>query len=41
MSDLSNKKLIWDPKAERFGDDEKANKMLQIPHRKPWELSAI
>jgi hypothetical protein len=35
------KKLTWDPKAERFGDDEKANKMLQIPHRKPWELSAI
>jgi myo-inositol 2-dehydrogenase/D-chiro-inositol 1-dehydrogenase len=35
------KKLSWDPKAEKFTDDEKANKMLKIPHRKPWELSVI
>jgi myo-inositol 2-dehydrogenase/D-chiro-inositol 1-dehydrogenase len=33
------KKLAWDPKAERFTDDDKANKMLKIPHRKPWEMS--
>ncbi|MBW8015710.1 MAG: hypothetical protein FVQ82_05950 [Planctomycetes bacterium] len=32
------KKLNWNPKTERFTNDEKANKMLKIPHRKPWEL---
>ena len=32
------KKLSWDPKNERFADDEKANRMLKIPHRKPWGL---
>ena len=31
-------KLNWDPKAERFIDDDKANKMLYISYRKPWGL---
>lgn len=32
------KKLNFNPDTERFTNDEKANKMLQIPHRKPWKL---
>ncbi len=32
------KKLDWNPDTERFTNDEKANKMLKIPHRKPWGL---
>ena len=35
------KKLTWDPKTELFANDEKANNMLKIPHRKPWELKAM
>ena len=35
------KKLTWDPKKERFAADEKANKVLKIPHRKPWQLAAM
>ena len=30
------KKLSWDPKAERFTNDDTANEMLCIPYRKPW-----
>ncbi|MCF7956076.1 MAG: Gfo/Idh/MocA family oxidoreductase [Phycisphaerae bacterium] len=35
------KKLNWDPKAERFTNDDGANKMLVIGHRKPWELEKM
>lgn len=28
----------WDPQAERFRNDEKANEMLSRPMRKPWTL---
>ena len=28
----------WDPKTERFKNDEKANEMLSRPMRKPWSL---
>ena len=28
----------WDPKTERFTNDEKANEMLSRPMRKPWSL---
>ncbi len=34
------RKLNWDPTAERFIDDDKANKMLHISYRKPWGLTA-
>jgi len=35
------KKLTWDPVAERFADDARANKMLEVSYRKPWELGAM
>ena len=30
------RKLRWDPRAERFIDDEAANAMLDYDHREPW-----
>lgn len=32
------RKLRWDPVAERFIDDEEANRMLDYPHRQPWVI---
>lgn len=32
------KRLDWDPKTERFGNDEEADKMLQRSYREPWGL---
>jgi myo-inositol 2-dehydrogenase/D-chiro-inositol 1-dehydrogenase len=32
------RKLRWDPEAERFIDDEEANRWLDYPHRKPWTM---
>lgn len=32
------RKLEWDPEAERFADDEEANRWLDYPHREPWTL---
>ena len=32
------RKLQWDPKAEKFVNDDEANKLLRYPMRKPWSL---
>lgn len=32
------RKLRWDPEAERFIQDEEANRWLDYPHRKPWTV---
>ncbi len=32
------RKLKWDPVAERFTDDEEANRWLDYPHREPWTV---
>lgn len=36
---LTNKKLLWDAKTERFTNSEKANRLLNRPFRSPWKLS--
>jgi hypothetical protein len=33
------RKLNWDPKTERFKDDEEANGMLDYKHREPWTIA--
>ncbi len=35
---LLQRSLKWDPAAERFGDDEEANRMLTCAMRAPWHL---
>ena len=35
---LTGRKLRWDPAAERFLDDDQANRMLHAPYREPWRL---
>ena len=32
------RKLQWDPKTERFVNDDEANKLLSYPMRTPWQL---
>jgi hypothetical protein len=32
------RKLQWDPRAERFINDDEANRWLDYPHRKPWNI---
>lgn len=32
-------KLLWDPKAERFTNNDKANEMLDYDHREPWVIA--
>ncbi|MCK4294792.1 MAG: gfo/Idh/MocA family oxidoreductase, partial [Planctomycetes bacterium] len=35
---MLKRKLRWDPDAERFINDEQANRMLNKPMRAPWHL---
>lgn len=35
---LLGRKLQWDPAAERFVDDEQADRLLHVPYRAPWRL---
>jgi predicted dehydrogenase len=32
------RKLRWDPQAERFLEDDEANNWLDYPHREPWTI---
>jgi predicted dehydrogenase len=32
------RKLRWNPEAERFINDDEANRWLDYPHRKPWTM---
>ena len=36
-----DKKLEWDPKAERFTNSDKANDLLLRPYRSPWKMPKI
>ena len=38
---LSGRKLKWDPKAERFTNDDEANTHLDRPRRKPWTIEDV
>jgi len=38
ISMLLRRPLKWDPKVERFVDDDEANRMLSRPMRPPWHL---
>jgi predicted dehydrogenase len=35
---MGGRALEWDPKAEKFKNDDEANKMLSRPHRKPYTI---
>lgn len=35
---LLGRKVVWDPEAEQFINDEQANRMLSRPMRSPWHL---
>jgi hypothetical protein len=38
IAEWLGRSLRWDPAAERFLDDEQANRMLDRPRREPWRL---
>lgn len=44
LADLAirlKRKLKWDPKAEKFVNDDEANKLLDRPRRDPWQLPQV
>lgn len=38
---MLGRKLKWDPQKEQFINDDTANKMLDRPRRKPWDLPSV
>jgi hypothetical protein len=38
---LVGRPLKWDPVAERFTNSDEANKLLDRPRRKPYELPEV
>ncbi|MGV3721040.1 MAG: Gfo/Idh/MocA family protein, partial [Actinomycetota bacterium] len=35
---MGGRRMDWDAKAERFTNDDEANKLVSRPYRKPWKL---
>jgi predicted dehydrogenase len=35
---MGGRRMDWDPKAEKFTNDDEANKLVSRPYRKPWKL---
>ena len=35
---ILGRKLRWDPEAEKFLDDDEANRFLAKPMREPWTI---
>jgi len=35
---MGGRRMDWDAKAEKFTNDDEANKLVSRPYRKPWKL---